>query len=138
MKKCWKFDKLLLFLFYIVLKIRYLNSTIVPPLQLAFDEPEIAQAIFHHYVTLKLAMDCWSIIIVQDGNFLYHKITSISFKSKIQMSPTFDMKFEYMYLSLNFNVVKFMWKLNIPRYILDLNMSRKTFLIAETLRDFGV
>ena len=54
------------------------------------------------------------------------------------MSPTFNMKFEYMYLSLNFNVVKFMWKLNIPRYILDLNMSRKTFLIAETLRDFAV
>ena len=109
LKKCWKYDKLLFFCStYVVLKIRHLNSTIVPPLYLAFDEPEIAQAIFHHYVTLKLAMDCWSIIIVQDGNFLYHKITSISFISKIQMSPTFNMKFQIMYLFLNFNVVKFM------------------------------
>ena len=103
----------------------------MPPLYLAFDEPEIAQAIFHHYVTLKLAMDCWSIIIVQDGNFLYHKITSISFISKIQMSPTFNMKFEYMYLSLNFKVVK----LNI---LLILICHGKYFLIAETLRDFDI
>ena len=72
---------------------------------------------------------------MQDGNFLYHKITSISFISKIQMSPTFIMKFEFMYLILNFNVVKFMGNINI---FLILICQGKHFLIAETLRDFDI
>ena len=46
-----------------------------------FDEiAEIAQAIFHHYVSAMLRILPARIIIVQDGNFLYHKITSMSFQ----------------------------------------------------------